>query len=67
MCTSISKISHQNVQQCRRFLDQNVSLFSKFLSESDIIPILCDTDSNSSYQKLQKLYMNKFEKCFPLT
>ena len=67
MCTSISKISYQNVQQCRRFSDQNVSLFSKPLSESDITPILCDTDSNSSYQKLQKLYMNKFEKYFPLT
>ena len=61
MCTSISKIFHQNVQQCRHFSDQNVNLFSKALSESDITPILCDTDPNSNYQKLQKLYMNKFE------
>ena len=37
MCTSISKISHQNVQQCRHFTDKNVNLFSKALSESDII------------------------------
>ena len=67
MCTSISKISHQNVQQCRHFTDKNVYLFSKALSESDITPILCDSDPNSSYQKLQKLYMNKFENFFPLT
>ena len=67
MCTSISKIFHQNVQQCRHFSDQNVNLFSKALSESDITPILCDTDPNSSYQKLQKLYMNKFENFFLLT
>ena len=58
MCTSISKISHQNVQQCRHFTNQNVNLFSKALSESDITPILCDSDPNSSYQKLQKFYIN---------
>ena len=56
MCTSISKLSHQNVQQCRHFRDQNVNLFSKALSESNITLILCDSDPNSSYQKLQKLY-----------
>ena len=65
MCTSISNISYQNVQQCRHFTDQNVNLFSKALSESDITHILCDFDPNSSYQKLQKLYMNKFENFFP--
>ena len=65
MCTSISKMSHQNVQRCLHFTDQNVYLFSKALS--GIIPILCDSDQNSSYQKLQKLYMNKFENFFPLT
>ena len=67
MCTSISKMSYQNVQRCRHFTDQNVNLFSKALSESDITPISCDSDPNSSYQKLQKLYMNKFENFFPLT
>ena len=66
MCTSMSKISHQSVQQCRHFSDQNANLFSKALSESDITPIFCDTDPNSSYQKLQKLYKNKFENFFPL-
>ena len=66
MCSSICKISN-NVQQCRHFSDQNVNLFSKALSESDITPILCDTDPNFSYQKLQKLYMNEFENFFPLT
>ena len=66
MCISISKISRQNVQQCGHFLDQNVNLFSKALSESNITPVLCDTDPNSSYPKLQKLYMNKFENFFPL-
>ena len=65
-CTSSCKISN-NVQQCRHFSDQNINLFSKALSESDITPILCDTDPNSSYQKLQKLYMNEFENFFPLT
>ena len=67
MCTSISKISHQNVQQCCHFTDQNVNLFSKTLSESDITSILCDSDPNSSYLKLQKLYMNKCENFFLLT
>ena len=64
-CTSISKISHPNVQQCRHFTDQNVYLFFKALSESNITPILCDSNPNSSYQKLQKLYMNKFENFCP--
>ena len=67
MCTFISKISHKNVQHCRHFTDQNVNLFSKALPESDITPILCDSDPNSSYQKLQKFYVNKFENFFPLT
>ena len=49
MCISISKISHQKVQQYCHFTDQNVYLFSKALSESDITPILCDSDPNSSY------------------
>ena len=52
MCTSISKIFHQNVQQCRHFSDQNVSLFSKAFSESGITPILCDSNPNSSYPKI---------------
>ena len=66
MCTSIRKVSN-NVQQCRHFSNQDINLFSKTLSESDITPILCDTDPNSSYQKLQKLYMNEYENFFPLT
>ena len=61
MCTSISKIFHENVQQSRHFSDRNVNLFSKALLESDITPILCNTDPNSSYPKLQKLYMNTFK------
>ena len=60
-CTSISKIFHENVQQSRHFSDRNVNLFSKALLESDITPILCNTDPNSSYPKLQKLYMNTFK------
>ena len=40
MCTSISKISHQNVQQCCHFSDLNANLLSKALLESNITPIL---------------------------
>ena len=54
MCTSISKIFHQNVQQCRHFSDPNVYLFSKALSESDITPILCDTWTQIPATKITK-------------
>ena len=54
MCTSISKILHQNVQQYRHFTDQNVYLFSKALSESDITPILCDSDPKFQLPKITK-------------
>ena len=42
MCTSISKISHQNVQQCRHFTDQNPTirwLFNRLVCL--IILLLC--------------------------
>ena len=40
---------------------------SSILMILTITSILCDTDPNSSYSKLQKLYMNEFENFFPLT
>ena len=41
ICTSISKIFHQNVQQCCHFIDENVNTctFSEALSESNITSI----------------------------
>ena len=54
------------IQPWHHFTDQNISLFSKAVLERNITPILSDTDRNSSYQKLQKLYMNKLKNFFPL-
>ena len=64
LCTSISKIASQHAQQCCYFIDQKVRLYFKALSESDITPILSDTDPHFSFQKLQKLYTIDFEKFF---
>ena len=45
----------------------DISQIKMLIYSLKLTSILCDTDSNSSYQKLQKLYMNKFEIFFPLT
>ena len=45
----------------------DISQIKMLIYNLKLKPILCDTDPNSSYQKLRKLYMNKIEKFFSLT
>ena len=66
MSINLQKHFPFTLQQKRFFTSQNITKFNQELKEIDILPILCEKDTNSAFKLLMTDYKAVFENSFPL-